>query len=323
MKKFSEKIEEETMQNEKLPFVFDVKKYEKTKNLDAEGWFLQLWYRQWMASNMNYPRMNLVNEHLKNIKENGIMIFPSKKEKIKNADKSFSNFITMDCSNKSAVNFITRADIHAFCDMLNDDDEKKLYEKFNLEKSSNADRLALMLRLATKCAPKEVEDFYNRPLDIVIREKIKTSDGYTIFDTFFADKISLTIDLSASDKEIKKDFNNFLKQARDKFNLNYISTRQQKCTRKIKQSKFNNKIFEGWAANRILAYIDLKLLLKAHCIIKTDEQIAEYIFPEKATDYHNPIDRKIVDDTLKPLADYLMSHELLRKLAKYIEKSYE
>lgn len=103
---------------------------------------------------------------------------------------------------------------------------------------------------------------------------------------------AVMIDLSASDEQIKKDFDHWLSEFR----------KAVKCT----AGNFTKEIaLAGWVQKKLLPYIDLMLAAELDGLTLGHVQAANLIFPG-LSDIDNKIRR-----TTKPWADWLMKEETL------------
>ena len=100
----------------------------------------------------------------------------------------------------------------------------------------------------------------------------------------------LTVELNATDEQLKVDFEIWLKQQRE--------------TKSIKREKmFTDKDIAKWRNNKILPYLDLTLIARAEGIKLTQHALGKMLFPEE---YDVDLTERI-RRTIKPMADLLLS----------------
>jgi hypothetical protein len=111
----------------------------------------------------------------------------------------------------------------------------------------------------------------------------------------FLDTTAVMIDLSASDEQIKKDFDHWLSEFR-------------KATRHTaeKENIAEEADLAGWVQKKLLPYIDLRLAAELDGLTLGHAQAAKLIFPDLSGEPDNKIRR-----TTKRNADWLMKKETL------------
>ncbi|MEI6069736.1 MAG: DUF6387 family protein [Methylococcaceae bacterium] len=118
------------------------------------------------------------------------------------------------------------------------------------------------------------------------------------FDSQHPFKKAIFINLSASDEQLKNEFSKWLSDNR--------AIESGKHQKKL----FSQVNFDHWVKNRVIPYLDLKLIAKIEGKKITQDKIAKLIF----SDEH---DISIIDrlrDTTKPTADILMNSGAIRTL---------
>lgn len=129
------------------------------------------------------------------------------------------------------------------------------------------------------------------PYDILLRDYQREHTHWSQY----ADTAHIRIDLSATDEQIKKDFNHWLSEYRKV--VGYES----------RDKKFTEKNLGDWIKWRLLPYIDLTFIAKFEEKDITHVKAAGLIFPDEYdTDRVERIRR-----TTKPKSEWLMSNETI------------
>lgn len=106
-------------------------------------------------------------------------------------------------------------------------------------------------------------------------------------------RLALTVDLSKTDDDLKRDFANWVskKRLRSKTTIGLDWWR-----------RFDKKTFAKWHRYRVLGYIDLELLAKDAGIQLTNAQMTDALYPQPGSDRYDHV-RK----TVRPLSIQVMS----------------
>lgn len=248
---------------------FDLKKYDKLNELDLDGWGLNLNIRSFMLYALNFEGrshfedlLSVIHQRIDKIKENPII----NNSKLLGKESHKYLFNTYSVESIKAYDFWTHANEDFFSDV---------WECCELNDSSYL-------------IP-EQQELIDKPLNVLFHERnITNKEAY------------IQIDLSATDEQIKSDFNHWLKEYR-KF-IDFKSNKRN----------FTDTDLLQWIEYRILPYIDLTLIAKIEKKTITQAKIARLIYPNN---YDTDIDiterlRRII----KPKADWLLKEETIKAI---------
>lgn len=280
----------------KPPFNFDLKKYKDVSKLDEKDWFLQLWYRRWIQLNIEGHPL-AIEDLIKNIKDNGVI-------KYEYSDVPHVSLFSKQ-QKKSPICFLTRKEAYQFQSILKlDAKEKGLHEDSERERSLSETIEKSFLQGIGCFDSEDVERFCQEPFDFFIKY-IKADASHPYNSVFYGDRIHLTVDLSASDEQIKRALTERLKEARKTLHPSK-SSKQRKCLGKIQKNRIDNKIFRKFVGYYVLPYWDLKLLARFYKIKLTEARIIALL---ELTN-----DRSAIDDKIKPFVEYVMTDEFAARL---------
>lgn len=120
----------------------------------------------------------------------------------------------------------------------------------------------------------------------------------------FEAKIPIVIDLNDPDSTIKKNFEQWLEDARDRFG------------KKVKNTPITSKQIQKWKELKILAYIDLKLWCKINKLKEpTNSQFETLLYSEVRIPVRNQDPGETVRRTIEPMANELMTGQLSKILS--------
>lgn len=133
------------------------------------------------------------------------------------------------------------------------------------------------------------------------------------FDPYAYDLVAkVNVDLSATDEQLRRDFNFWLAEWRHDSDLSHM---------KIKKKLFTQADFDCWVEYGVIPYLDLLFIAKVESKKITQNQMARLIFPDE---YGVDIVERIRKVT-KPTAEGLINNETHRTLSAqfFTEKKLE
>lgn len=239
---------------------FDLNKYTAVETFDIDDWHLQLDKRQMIHL---FAKEN--PDTLKRIGE-------SRWEYINGRAKIFiasikENPIFIEEKRKNSVLSVRDTDLN--------DLHLATYTNNNLEKALYS-----------------LKDIFghNAGRELVLpKSKTKSAYGNTAM---------LTIDLSATDEQLKKNFSEWLK------------TQRTITQYTIREKQFTSKDFEKWINNKVLPYLDLTLIANAEDIQLTQNKLGRLLFPDE---YNIDLTERI-RRSVKPLAEWLLDKKTVEAI---------
>ncbi|MEI6706235.1 MAG: DUF6387 family protein [Methylococcales bacterium] len=140
----------------------------------------------------------------------------------------------------------------------------------------------------------EHHEIINKPLNLTLKDK----------DLYHSSMHYVTVDLSATDEQIMKDFKHWLTEYRKFTDI------------ESNKNKFSDKHLSKWIAHRILPYIDLMLIAEFEGKNITKTNIANIIFSDE---FEKDIEGKLKKVTI-PTAHWLLRESTLASIEKQIHK---
>jgi hypothetical protein len=254
---------------------FDLKKYENLIDLDLIGWHRQIQIRSfllWAMSDPDYK--DLIPLHKATaIKENPILkpYIPDEE------DAERFNYLIVKPKGRSVVNDTTALE---HWQSANDDRFSHIWDICKLDNEG----------LVTE----EQAELISIPMSAL----------YKSFEIDTGDIEGVTIDLTATDEQITKDFSEWL------------SNYRKNSTRKASKRNFTDKDFKNWIQWRLLPYVDLIIISKIEGVSITQAKAANLIYSDAS------MDTDIVDrlrKTTKPKASILFTEETEQALEAQIK----
>jgi len=238
---------------------FDLSKYDAVEDLDLNGWYFQLEARQVIYT---------CSKYLKNME--------------------FISMPTMELLNTKAKNNIA----------LIKEKPLLIKEKSPLEFSSVKDADYLNLYWANYYRNNDLKNILKLSINEVTKDMLSKlvvprPDKESAYDSAM-----LMISLGATDEQLKKDFDKWLK--------NYRS--HSKCT--VRKKQFTEPKTKKWTNNKVLPYLDLTLIADFENKQLTQNQLGRLLFPD---DYDVDLTERI-RRTVKPLADFLLDEATFESL---------
>lgn len=151
------------------------------------------------------------------------------------------------------------------------------------------------------------QDLSHRDKDSTLNKFISEIGEY--YDWLMPEPAWIEIDMSHSDKEIKKAFSEWLSRNR----ASTINESDKPKRREYKLKDFSKATLRRWHDARVLAYLDIEAwnYLRGNKI--TSKIYGDILFPE----YRDQRDNTgYINDKVKPLADLLTSPDVLMRMRK-------
>ncbi|QBQ53372.1 DUF6387 family protein [Nitrosococcus wardiae] len=252
---------------EDLPEWFELAKYEGVSELDTAGWYYQLSIRR-------------------NIYDNPISVHASDEEK---RDSRYQSFLY-------ALEAITQ------------------YGLFPSPDFSDSERLALFL-LLQGCGSPSVRPLTCAGISMAswtIEQRPKMGlikAAQTAYDSpsqlSLGGPAHITVDLRATDKQLKDDFEKWLRDCR------------REVERQARKRKFSETNFRDWACYQVLPCIDLLLWERYQGVQYTNSLLADSLFPDEVAS-----DEKI-RKTVKPTVNELLDLSTIAALGLQAQRSID
>ncbi|MCX7103252.1 MAG: DUF6387 family protein [Methylobacter sp.] len=259
---------------------FDLKNYDKFKDLDLEGWKEQLtnrWYYYLVVDICNIALPFSINDFTV--------------EQLIDKSKPKHSVYSEDFDEDSYQGFPVESQLIAIITNL---------------KQGNADESCTILSMPEAPSVYDVSglDVYNMALkcgilnmlDSDFDERVSEMNRQPVTD--FDGTFTVNIDLHATDEQIKYEFSQWL--------ANYRKTATFKAQKKL----IAQKDFDYWNKYGVIPYLDLMLLAKIEGKKITQHKLAKLIFPNE---YDIDITGRI-RETTKPEADRLIDNRIHKML---------
>lgn len=139
--------------------------------------------------------------------------------------------------------------------------------------------------------------FFRNELDTELAEIATRPHGLNIEKYFNYDKFNtyyVSVDLVASDEQLKEDFSSWLEKTRKQI-------KKKKKRRFVKQADFDQ-----WVKHGVIPYLDLTFMAKLEGKKITQDQIGDLIFPNQLNVTVSERIRKVT----KPLAEWLINDDI-------------
>ncbi len=131
---------------------------------------------------------------------------------------------------------------------------------------------------------------------------------------------NITIDLTATDEQLKSDFSRWLTEYRKTIDYESYKTKGYKFYKKkgieLYQTKFTDKDLSYWVECRLLPYIDLTLVAAVEKKTITQAEIGRLVYPY--TEHHSEDITQKIRKTVIPKADWLFRDETLQAIRAQI-----
>ena len=254
-----------------LPAWFELKKYERARELTTEDWLLELHHRYYLQCAAECHWQEIRETHWEPIASYGLV------SKLETSVSSFKTLPSLIPSNPlhhaitiqpitkfTAYNFL-------FCDPNRSEIEAKLAHFWQ----------------GTPSPFKNNEDWELEP--------------YQGADTSWESDVFLSINLKASDEQLKRDFALWLAEQRERQSI------------KMPKKNFTQLDYEDWCDLQVLPYLDLTFWAARDDIKIHQHVLAHALFPDAyalGCDI-DPVGRL---RTTKKKADYLMTQEIMMAL---------
>jgi hypothetical protein len=273
---------------------FDLKRYDLLKIMDLKGWRRQLLLRryikyglegrpEWSEFDCKIRRENAINEWMPIIKNQPIF------------DKSYENhLITWLPSLKSILDY-TFNQRTVMSSVVSDFYNEKVLHKI---------REKALPKLEATLTQQELQIIDDVPFDYFLKESGADNKGAFTH---------VTIDLTATDEQIKEDFGKWLKEYRK--SIGYTPNDKLRGKQTAKKFGFGAIDLKVWFDSRLLPCIDLDLVALAE--MKNDKKItckemARLLFPEEV--YQDNDNETKIRKTIRPKAGVLLSDEVLNAI---------
>jgi len=234
---------------------FDLKNYDSLKSMPIDGWISVIENRV-IAYNDNLFRKRFVNtiKYRPIIDESNRLSW--RVEEIAKSRGYSSNYST------GSVNSLSVYDLWLISQEVNDT-KNTLMQELN-------EACLLRNKLNNK---HEKNDFTFEPYEIVTKNAYRE-------DMTLIHAANLSVNMFATDDQIKRDFDVWLKNYRKNINSEGNKPKHDKTKDKNTKKTYGQADFNEWVNLRVIQYIDLRILEKFENIRICQTEFAKLIFPE-------------------------------------------
>lgn len=267
---------------------FDLAKYEPLKDLDLHGWFVQLFIRSLLTESSNLELIEQIKSkpvfeiQIDPVHDASCSITGREKSKVIQQCKDYSGKPSEYQFNTSSVKSASAEDMWWI----------KHYnfpiDFMDIDFNMYGESIGSMEQL----------EFLNTPID-----------EFLIKGGFSSEHSHVVVDLTATDEQIKNDFNRWLTQYREFKGI------------KPRKRNFTKNDMEEWVKLKLLAYLDLILIANNENQKITQAEIGKLLYPDVLGEVVDPTER--IRKTTRPKAIGLLNQATFNEMKLQIGKAIE
>jgi len=254
---------------------FDLNNYEPFKTMSTEDWIFQLNFRSGC-----YDLYVNRKEELNKLKASELLesTKPLKEAVVPHNDE-YGYFLMLDYEQKARDSIESQYENTTSINCTTSLDLFEIHENSKLDKVWNA-------------CDKVSGQFFDE-VDKGILSVALTSHDLNNYERFNRDNIAhVNVDLSATNKQLKDDFNQWLLERRKKLKV-------------AKKNEFKQSDFDKWIRYAVIQYLDIFLVSKLEKIEITHSKMAKMIFPYDIDTDVDLVER--VRKVTKPMAESILN----------------